>query len=178
MPEEPFLTLERIRDKEKNTNWEDVCENLNDLLSLIERTFVIDAKKIQDLAGVIRSDNEPSASDRDKIWTNVSQPYFFAIFASGEWQKFYQYVQQEEEPSFAVENLVWVKSSEPYALGAYIDGNWRYFYNYQVNVPFRWLIADTKPEGVRATSAQETSDYELPAPTNGKWEWVVFDPPT
>lgn len=96
MPDEPFLPLTRLKNKEKSYSWDDVCENLSDLLKLIEKIFIIDVSSIR----------------------------------------------------------------------------------YPPGIPFRLRTTTGLPDGVREMIAQEISDFELTAPTNGKWRWVVYDPST
>lgn len=175
MPEGPSLPLRKIRKIEKAVTWEDFCEDINLFIDFIQKHFVVEIDAISSIAGVVISDVEPNASERDKIWINNTSPYFIATFAGGQWQKFYKYVKSDSAEG-AVEDLIWIKTIEPYALGAYIDGSWEMFYNYPRKVPMKWLLTNALPVGMRDASSTEIADLELAAPTNAKWKWVVFDP--
>lgn len=96
MPEEPLLPLTRLNNKEKSYSWDDVCSSLDDLLSLIEQSFIVDVSSIR----------------------------------------------------------------------------------YPPNIPFRLSAGTGLPQGMRDMTDAEISNFELDAPTNSKWKWVIFDPST
>jgi hypothetical protein len=177
MPDQPVLPLKKIREIERAVTWEDFAEDVNLFIDFMQNHLVVDSSRLANIAGVVVSDAEPSAIERDKLWINKESPYFIAIFANGEWQKFYKYVSSESSPD-GIADLIWIKVTEPYGLGAYIDGSWEMFYKYPVDVPLRWDLANTKPTGLRAMSAPEIELFELEEPTNSLWEWVIFSPPS
>lgn len=51
MPDDPFLSLTRLKDKERTKSWSDMS-TLDDLLSHIAKSFIVDAKSIRYPAGV------------------------------------------------------------------------------------------------------------------------------
>ena len=176
MPEEPVLPLKKIRPIERAVTWSDFAGDINLFLEFLQTHFVVDSSRLNNIAGAVVSNSEPSPTDRDKIWINKESPYFIAIFAEGEWRKFYKTIESGTTPPATTE-AIWIKTGEPFGIGGYDGFNWQMVYKYPVGIPMRWLVSNTMPVGMRDCSAQEITNYELTAPTNSLWKWVMFSPP-
>ena len=98
---------------------------------------------------------------------------------AGDFAKIVGVIRSDGKPSSADTNKIWAKTSAPYGIGVYAGGRWQVSYQHPQNSPFLWDTSVTSvPTYISAMTASAVTGAGLTAPTDAKWKWVIFNPPT
>lgn len=127
--------------------------------------------------------------ETDQSWDSGNagrSPFDLALFLqkilfvdAGEFAKLTGVIRQSGQPQPEDTNKLWIKTSEPIGVGVY-SGGWQVIYEFTPHAPMLW---DTNKRGplplymARMTSSQ-MSGAGLTEPTDERWAWVTFNPPT